>query len=214
MEERHEHLIQAALDGVLTPGERAELERLLGADDEAKRYYQQMLTTVRAVEQLPIPEPPQNLKVSIIEAVENDRRHRRTPEHRKPYMALAASVTLGVGVAFVASQFQVDDSSAISATMAPGIEAAAPLNRLTIEGDGFTADINLFEDDGKLVLDVKTPSADISVQPARTEDWQSSATAEGLQRWTRPAAGAPDEIILQVESNGDIVKTASLPTSR
>lgn len=73
-------LMNRALDGALTEPERADLDRVLTASNEARTYYEAVARLVRRLDSVPLVDPPAEMHPRIVAALE---RVERTPAARR-----------------------------------------------------------------------------------------------------------------------------------
>jgi anti-sigma factor RsiW len=76
VDDRFRELMDRLADGTLTPEEREILNRLVESDDEARACYQNQLLVSRAMADIPVVEPPSDLKQHVLESLRV--RERRT----------------------------------------------------------------------------------------------------------------------------------------
>ncbi len=96
-------LMNLAIDGVASPRERAELEKVLTADPTARSYYESLARVVEKLNHEPMPEPPTELEPRILDAVQREsvRRPVQMAPVRKGFFSVALRPwsTFGLGLA-------------------------------------------------------------------------------------------------------------------
>jgi anti-sigma-K factor RskA len=174
--------IGAYLLGALDDGERAALERHLDRCGECAEEVERLRPAAEAlpgsVEQL---DPPPGLKTAIMAEVVRDaapvRRERSLPWLRfRPALALAATLLIGLAVAFGVTQLGDDDSRTVVATVDEAMPAAG--GSLSIEGAEATLRLHDMPDLGERRVYQVWLQHDDRMVPARTFEVGGAGTGE------------------------------------
>jgi hypothetical protein len=122
---RLQELIQADLDGELSPAERAELARVLLQDHDARRLQQEFRRTHQLLRDIPAAETPHGLRAEILVArgllaSPGESRQRR---YNQPFYRVAAVVLAGVLVVGISELLR--DSHAPTPNLQGSLRAAS-----------------------------------------------------------------------------------------
>src|SRR4030043_305357 len=123
--------IQKAVDGALSPLERRRLEHHLNRDEEAKRYYQEMMKLSRSLENIHPLEPPEGLRERVIDNINPGSIQVKSikPEHSKlrEFFALRnlrPALAFAAGAAVMLVIVLVMQSVTENGILLPGFEGA------------------------------------------------------------------------------------------
>jgi hypothetical protein len=148
-----QELIQRELDGELSVPERADLARLLLQDPEARRLHQEFRRTDELLHEIPVADPPPDLRAAILAA--RSRSLRPADAGRRTYTRslyrLAAVILGGLLIVGVADLLLDSDSRR------PGLQGslgAAPLDRLSLRAEGVEASALLRRDGPMMRLEL------------------------------------------------------------
>jgi hypothetical protein len=164
IDERYVELVHTEVDGELSHGQRAELERRLLADPEARRYRDEMRGVVDALSRIEEVEPPPDLRPSILGVVgvrdempgpgASVAIARMSPTARYA-AAVAAGLILGVAGAQLASdRSATPDVAELVGTMA-GRQGVPPtiVDRTELDLPGISGSVDMYEVGSTLVVE-------------------------------------------------------------
>ena len=225
-----QELIQRELDGELSVPERADLARLLLQDPEARRLHQEFRRTDELLHEIPVADPPPDLRAAILAAPSRSLRPadagRRT--HTRSLYRLAAVILGGLLVVGIAGLL-LDSDTRRSGLQ--GSVGAAAQDRLSLRAEGVEASAMLRRDGQMMRLEL-TVSTTIPCEvvarfdPATTTfvgtTGEAQVTAAGDLVNARLAAGrqvlsldfsGASPIQLQLRSDGRTLEEGTLAMS-
>jgi hypothetical protein len=148
-----QELIQREMDGELSVPERADLARLLLQEPEARRLHQEFRRTDELLHEIPVADPPPDLRAAILAA--RSRSLRPADAGRRTYTRslyrLAAVILGGLLIVGIADLLLDSDSRR------PGLQGslgAAPLDRLSLRAEGVEASALLRRDGPMMRLEL------------------------------------------------------------
>jgi anti-sigma factor RsiW len=162
IEQRTLELINADLDGELDAGERAELQRRLDSDPEARNMSEQLARIAGSLGRLQPEAPPAGLQGQILQAIQPTAKvlpfRSRTPQYVRYTMALAA----GIAIAVVGIQFSGMSGASLEADQVVGTigrQAVTPspmVSQIALQAAGLKGSVGLSPDQGgwQLVFDI------------------------------------------------------------
>ena len=155
--ERVDGLADSVLDGVASDEERAELERLVAGDAEARARVAERRELFETLRRVPAPLPPDDLRDAIMATIRSEmqppRRHSETPNWRsflarRPLLGWSYAVAAGLVIGSLATLGvlgkmgrEPDRNAPIAGTMAApaGAEQGLDHGRLDLPGGGLEA---------------------------------------------------------------------------
>jgi hypothetical protein len=153
-----EELIQRELDGGLSVPERADLARLLLQDPEARRLHHELRRTDELLHEIPVAEPPPDLRAAILAAPSRSSRPadagRRS--YARSFYRLAAVILGGLLIVGIADILLGSDSRR------PGLQgslAGAPQDHLSLRAEGVEASALLRRDGQMMKLELTVSAA-------------------------------------------------------
>jgi len=233
MDEKYIDLIQAEIDGCLSPAERAELARHVLADPHARELRDEMRQLCGLLDSVQAEEPPAELYADVMSAL---RAQSRKPGARLPaggrvraYLSspagfrFAAAIVGGVLVGTLAFEFAGRDSglapSQLVGTMAPQGATAAPQRQARFDNAAMTGSVMLEGTTAAPVVRVSVVShrdvtviASLDGEQLRFDDLQSAGSkpivreAAFSQRNNRQHA----EIAVSVVDDSGVLEQATL----
>ena len=147
-------LIQADLDGALSPAEKADLSRRLLQDPDARRLQEEFRQLDRLLRDIPKAEPPPGLRAAILEnsaGVAHGAARQPVTSHRSRFQIAAA--VLG-GLLIVGLAYLLLDSGAPRSGL-QGSVVAMPHDRVVLRGEGVELIALLGRRGEKLGLDIE-----------------------------------------------------------
>jgi len=178
IDERTIELINKELDGLNDETESKELEQLLGENEEALQYYDELLRAASTLKRMEHAEPPSFLKTHILNTITNlpakeragigwiktilEAFSRRTST--KYAVVFASGLCVGILLLIIANPWRhpTPDPSEVGGSMILPTEVARMqrIDSVVVDGDGFRAVFRSFEGNGAVAIDCAIASAD------------------------------------------------------
>jgi hypothetical protein len=173
LEERTLHLINADIDGELTPDEREDLDVILESSSDARAMRAELLRLSNLLNNQPEQLPPPDLSKQILNKLAPPPRASNFSlsslfasfQPATAGLAFAAGLLLTVGVYELSPS---DQSSSGTASMVGTMVASQPgsqdllKNDVLLKGDGFSGTVSLRNNDGVYILNFDLDSRDLT----------------------------------------------------
>ena len=152
---RLQELIQADLDGALSPSERAELARALLQDHDARRLQREFRRTDQLLRDIPTAEAPAGLRDEILAArgLQAQPEVSGRPRYSQPFYRIAAVVLVGVLIVGI-SELLRDSNGPVPNLQ--GSLRAAPQDHLSLRADDVEVRASLMRVGSKLRLELNS----------------------------------------------------------
>jgi hypothetical protein len=172
IDERYVELINKELDGLNTVFESKELEQFMSENDEALKYYDELLRAASALKRVELVEPPSFLKTHILNSVESLpvpvrpgfrwmntvlELFRRRPSVRYG-VVFVSGLCVGILLLVIANPWREDGmphASMVSGSMVPrpDISRLQLIDSVALDGSGFRSLFKTLRGDGNITVE-------------------------------------------------------------
>ena len=179
IDERYTELINKELDGFNTESESKELEQFLSENDEALKYYDELLRTASALKRVEQVEPPSFLETHILNSIKalpiptrsgfgwvNNvlELFRQRPIARYA-VVFASGLCVGILLLLIADPWRQDgmpDASKVSGSMVlpKEISRLQKIDSVALDGSGFRSVFKTLRGDGNITVECAVASSE------------------------------------------------------
>ena len=179
IDERYIELINKELDGFNTGSESKELEQFLSENDEALKYYDELLRTASALKRVDQVEPPSFLKTHILNSikalpiptrsgfgwVDNVLELFRQRPIARYAVVFASGLCVGILFLLIADPWRQDgmpDASKVSGSMVlpKEISRLQKIDSVALDGSGFRSIFKTLRGDGNITVECAVASSE------------------------------------------------------
>lgn len=231
-DERLDRLIHERIDGESTPEGEALLRRAIEARPDARARYEELLEVARALDGIPIVDPPEDLAPSVMRAVRGRAAEVSGREAwldalrgvlvRRPLFAygltLAAGLVLGAFLLSPAVRSVIlssQDSAHVSGTALPDARlSGTPVDRAEISAEGLAGEVATALAGDRVLVRIRLSSR-ARVEVALEFDAEALSPL-GFERRGEPLAGAsagPGRLAFEHRGEGEYWATLGLRSS-